>query len=72
MRVGDGYISNNGFGPLRARIESIADGKVYLVRTKSKKADFKVRFTLPERFFKSSSCGWKRTDAAGDDEGGGR
>ena len=57
------FRSNNGLGPLRARILCIADGVVTMERwagDKQERAKKFVRFDLPLSYLKSKSCGWRR------------
>lgn len=58
--VTDRFISNNGAGPLVARILYVGDGVAHLVRTRKMHGAFSVRFELPISFLKSKSCGWRR------------
>ena len=55
----DVFRSNDGAGPLRARILLWARGKVEMERWHQKSPSRRVRYTLSERYFTSPSCGWK-------------
>lgn len=56
--------SNNGAGPLTARVLCVSDGVVILERWKGKRKGNQNlrRFELPLKFFLSDKCGWKRDD----------
>jgi hypothetical protein len=62
------YRSNNGTGPLRARVIKIEGDRVFMERTQSARGPFAVRFTLSLAFWKSPRNGWKL--AALDEKGG--
>jgi len=51
------YVSNKGRGPMRARVESIKDGRAVLLRLDTKRA--RIRYIVPVHFFLSPSCGWR-------------
>lgn len=55
--LSDRYISNNGDGPLTARILACTDKEITLERWKGKRS---TKFTLPLEFFLSSRCGWEK------------
>lgn len=55
----DVYRSNEGAGPLKARILCVGDGYVHMERWK-RSQESAVRFSLPIKFFLSDRCGWKR------------
>ena len=55
------FRSNNGAGPLLARILAVKDGIVYLERW-TEKGKRRTRFTLTEKFLQSPRCGWKRVE----------
>jgi len=62
--VQDGlYYGNNGRGPSIARVVSVAGGVVTLECRASETAKRTWRVALPEKFFTSSACGWKRRKA---------
>lgn len=54
------YLSNNGRGPMVARLISVRDGVVSMQRKSNVKATHWVNFTLSEKAFNSPSCGWKK------------
>ncbi len=56
---GDHFTSNNGSGPLLARITGIAQGVAYMERWKNG-STYKTAFTLPVRYLLSPRCGWKK------------
>lgn len=54
------YRSNNGKGPLRARLVAADNRTVTLERWDERsKRKRRTVFKLPRRFFVSASCGWK-------------
>lgn len=54
------FVSNDGRGPLRARIvEVLPYGNVRMQRWHKKSPSRLTYFTLPARFLESPSCGWK-------------
>ncbi len=57
----DRYVSNNGSGPLLARILCATSKTVTMERWRvdGKKVH---RFELPLKFFLSDRCGWKRVE----------
>ena len=63
LMIGDIYYSNNGRGPGMARVVSISGGIVALECRSSEAAKRTWRVALPEKFFTSSACGWKRRKA---------
>ena len=56
----DRFLSNNGNGPLEARILSIANGVAKMERRNRGGGGLPVRFTLTERFLQSPHCGWRK------------
>lgn len=61
--ITDRFRSNDGTGPLTARILSVSRGIVRMERWRNdpKKT---VRFELSERFFLSPRCGWRKVNEA--------
>lgn len=53
------YRSNNGKGPLRARILKWQDGWLTLERWNRRRPERRMKFMLPERFWMSDGCGWR-------------
>ena len=53
------FVSNNGAGPLAARILCVADGVAKMERWNKKRPVNRTRFTLPVWFLSSPQCGWK-------------
>lgn len=59
----DRWMSNNGKGPMMARVLSATDKIVHLERWNSKnKRPRPKQFPLSLRFFTSERCGWKRVE----------
>lgn len=59
------YYSNHGRGPATCRIVSRgADGTLILERNSNYDKKRVVRFRLPESFFFSEKCGWKKRNPA--------
>lgn len=62
MKVGTYFLSNDGSGPLRARVLWIEGGVVRMKRWRGREYDKGTRvtyFELPKKFFSSPTCGWK-------------
>jgi hypothetical protein len=57
----DRYRSNNGVGPLLARILCVTDKTVKMERWPEKGAG-RTRFELSIKFFRSPRCGWRHTE----------
>lgn len=55
----DRYISNDGKGPLVARILCVSRGVADMERWPLR-GGARVRFTLPVKFLRSTSCGWRK------------
>lgn len=53
----DVYLSNNGTGPLIARILCIANGVATMER-RNKRGKRWQRFELPVKYLTSKKCGW--------------
>jgi hypothetical protein len=58
----DRYLSNDGKGPLTARILCVTQDTVKLERWNKSRIRGHVRFELPLKFFVSPRCGWKRIE----------
>lgn len=61
--LSDRFYSNNGAGPLTARILSVADNRVMMERWVGRTPTPRgrpVRFSLSVSFFRSERCGWKK------------
>lgn len=59
----DIYISNNGSGPLRARI-LCATPKTVTMERWHKNGLVRTRFTLPASYLLSPNCGWVKQQSA--------
>lgn len=55
----DRYRSNDGAGPLTARILCVTNDEVLIERWHHRASKAK-RFRLPLRFFLSPRCGWRK------------
>ncbi len=55
----DIYRSNNGHGPLRARILSVSHGKATMERW-NEKGSRKDRYEISVAYLMSPRCGWKK------------
>lgn len=58
----DRFISNNGTGPLIARILAVADGKARMERWHRRNPKRTTQFELMIRFLQSTACGWRKAD----------
>lgn len=59
----DRFYSNNGAGPLTARILCVADNRVMMERWRGRTPISRrrpVRFDLSISYFMSERCGWKK------------
>lgn len=55
----DVYVSNDGNGPLRARILCVSEGVVKMERWHPNTPDRRDRFELSLDYLTSPKCGWK-------------
>ena len=64
VTVGNEFISNNGNGPLHARVVAISEGTVTMQRWRGsakKKYREPISFCLPRWFIETSpACGWRK------------
>jgi hypothetical protein len=61
----DRYRSNDGDGPLVARILCATNKAVTMERWTPKSPRRRTRFELPLKFFTSPRCGWRRVGGEG-------
>lgn len=59
MKIGDILYSNEGRGPLVAKVKAIGDGEVTLQRLDKFGVPIGKPFRLTARFMRSISCGWR-------------
>lgn len=68
LEVGTYFLSNDGAGPLSARLLWIAGDTARMKRWRGREYDKSTKvvyFELPVRFLSSKKCGWKQIEAIG-------